>query len=113
MIHRFEGPSATYNVTLALRMRGELDAAALRRAVHDVVVPHESLRTVFGEADGQPYQRILEPAVVEVPWEEREITEAELPGALRAAARRPFDLAAEIPIRSWLLWYWPARGRCS
>ncbi|MEV5645596.1 amino acid adenylation domain-containing protein [Streptomyces flaveolus] len=102
-IHRFEGPSATYNVTLALRMRGELDAAALRRAVRDVVVRHESLRTVFGEADGQPYQRILEPAVVEVPWEERELTEAELPGALRAAARRPFDLAAEIPIRSWLL----------
>ncbi|MBB5932067.1 non-ribosomal peptide synthetase [Streptomyces echinatus] len=102
-IHRFEGPSATYNVNLVLRMRGELDAAALRRAVHDVVVRHESLRTVFGEADGQPYQRIVEPAVVEVPWEESEVTEAELPGVLREAARRPFDLAAEIPVRSWLL----------
>ncbi|MBC2906536.1 non-ribosomal peptide synthetase [Streptomyces cupreus] len=102
-IHRFEGPSATYNVALALRMRGALDAAALRLAVHDVVARHESLRTVFGEADGQPYQRILPPAVVEVPWEEREVTEAELPGVLRAAARRPFDLAAEIPFRSWLL----------
>ncbi|MEU8652095.1 amino acid adenylation domain-containing protein [Streptomyces sp. NPDC048737] len=102
-IHRFEGPSATYNIALALRMRGALDAAALRRAVHDVVVRHESLRTVFGEADGQPYQRILPPAAVEVPWEEREVTEAELPGVLCAAARRPFDLTAEIPFRSWLL----------
>ncbi|MEU8501932.1 amino acid adenylation domain-containing protein [Streptomyces lavendulae] len=102
-IHRFEGPSATYNVALALRMRGALDAAALRRAAHDVVVRHESLRTVFGEADGQPYQRVLESAAVEVPWEEREVTETELPGVLRAAARLPFDLAAEIPFRSWLL----------
>ncbi|AWK11723.1 hypothetical protein DDQ41_25570 [Streptomyces spongiicola] len=102
-IHRFEGPSATYNVALALRMRGELDAAALRRALHDVVVRHESLRTVFGEADGEPYQRVLEPAAIEVPWEERRVTEAGLPDALRAAARRPFDLTAEIPLRSWLL----------
>ncbi|MGW4380383.1 amino acid adenylation domain-containing protein [Kitasatospora sp. NPDC004531] len=102
-IDRFEGPSATYNVALALRMRGELDPAALRRAVHDVVVRHESLRTVFGEADGQPYQRILEPAVVEVPWEELAVTEAELPEVLREAAGRPFRLDAEIPFRSWLL----------
>lgn len=58
-IHRFEGPSATYNVSLALRMRGDLDAAALRRALRDVVVRHESLRTVFGEEAGQPYQQIL------------------------------------------------------
>ncbi|SOD82079.1 non-ribosomal peptide synthetase [Streptomyces sp. Ag109_G2-15] len=101
-IHRFEGPSATYNVSLALRMRGDLDTAALRQAVHDVVVRHESLRTVFGEADGQPYQQILEPTAIQVPWEEREVTEAELPDTLREAARLPFDLAAEIPIRSWL-----------
>ncbi|MFH8795973.1 amino acid adenylation domain-containing protein [Streptomyces sp. NPDC017941] len=102
-IHRFEGASATYNIALALRLRGDIDAAALRRAVHDVVVRHESLRTVFGEADGQPHQRILEPAAVTVPWQEREVTEAELPGLLREEARRPFDLSAEIPFRSWLL----------
>ncbi|MFF4572702.1 amino acid adenylation domain-containing protein [Streptomyces sp. NPDC001410] len=101
-IHRFEGPSATYNVSLALRMQGDLDTAALRQAVHDVVVRHESLRTVFGEADGQPYQQILEPTAIQVPWQEREVTEAELPDALREAARLPFDLATEIPIRSWL-----------
>ncbi|RPK57828.1 Dimodular nonribosomal peptide synthase [Streptomyces sp. ADI96-02] len=102
-IYRFEGPSATYNVSLALRLRGELDAAALRQAVNDVVARHESLRTVFGEADGQPYQHVLEPAALDVPWEERRIAEEELPEALRAAAGRPFDLEAEIPVRSWLL----------
>ncbi|TVZ92699.1 amino acid adenylation domain-containing protein, partial [Streptomyces sp. BK340] len=101
-IHRFEGPSATYNVSLALRMRGDLDAVALRGALRDVVVRHESLRTVFGEDAGQPYQQVLPPTAIQVPWEEREVTEAELPGALREAARLPFDLAGEIPIRAWL-----------
>ncbi|MFD3938772.1 amino acid adenylation domain-containing protein [Streptomyces sp. NPDC058611] len=101
-IHRFEGPSATYNIALALRMRGELDAAALRRAVHDVVVRHEALRTVFGEADGQPYQQVLAPAVVRVPWQEAAVTEDGLHGALHEAARRPYDLADEIPLRAWL-----------
>ncbi len=101
-IHRYEGPSPTYNVALALRMRGELDTAALRGAVHDVVVRHESLRTVFGEENGQPYQHVLPPTAIQVPWQERDITEAELPVALRTAARQPFDLAAEIPIRTWL-----------
>lgn len=102
-IDRFEGPSATYNIALALRMRGDLDSVALRSAVDDVVARHEALRTVFGEAEGQPYQRILDPIAVDVPWEEREVTEDELPNVLRAEARRPFDLAAEIPFRSWLM----------
>lgn len=98
---QMEGASATYNVPLALRMRGDLDAGALRAAMNDVVERHESLRTVFGQEAGQPYQRIL-PAGVEMPWEERDVTEAQLPAVLRAAARRPFDLANEIPIRAGL-----------
>ncbi|MCI4061475.1 amino acid adenylation domain-containing protein [Micromonospora sp. R77] len=101
-IHRYEGPSATYNVSLALRMRGTLAATALRSAVHDVVMRHESLRTVFGEADGEPYQQVIAMDEVQVPWEETQVAEAELDAALRSAARRPFDLTAEVPIRAWL-----------
>jgi amino acid adenylation domain-containing protein len=101
-IQRLEGPSATYNVPLPLRMRGRLDPAALRQAMGDVVARHESLRTIFVEDGGQPYQLILAPDDVELQWEERDITEAELPGAIRAAIRRPFELSSEIPISAWL-----------
>src|SRR5262250_1098152 len=67
-IHRFEGLSATYNIPLLLRFTGALDTAALRAAFQDVMVRHEVLRTVFVEVDGEPFQRILDPAEVELPW---------------------------------------------
>lgn len=101
-IHRFEGPSPTYIIPLSMRLRGTLDVAALRRAVRDVVVRHESLRTVFDEIDGVPYQRVLDPEELEISWREHQVTEAELRHALRAEARRPFDLATEIPVRAAL-----------
>jgi acyl carrier protein len=41
-LHRMEGPSATYNIPLALRIEGELDAAVLEQALADVIARHET-----------------------------------------------------------------------
>ncbi|MFD0392018.1 condensation domain-containing protein [Streptomyces nogalater] len=55
-LHRFEGPSATYNLPIALRLTGDLDIAALGQALGDVAARHEALRTVFAEDEQGPHQ---------------------------------------------------------
>ncbi|KJS57665.1 condensation domain-containing protein, partial [Streptomyces rubellomurinus] len=83
-LHRLEGPSGTYNIPMALRLSGALDREALAAALADVVGRHESLRTVFPEDDGVPYQRVLEGVAPELAV--REVTAGEVEGALSAAA---------------------------
>ncbi|MFM9654063.1 condensation domain-containing protein, partial [Streptomyces galilaeus] len=51
-IGQLEGPSATYNQPVGLRLSGGLDRQALESALVDVLGRHEVLRTVFAVADG-------------------------------------------------------------
>ncbi|MFI0717403.1 amino acid adenylation domain-containing protein, partial [Streptomyces inhibens] len=97
-LHKLEGPSATYNMPLALRLTGELDVAALEAAIGDVVGRHEALRTVFPEVDGQPYQEALETSRAWTGLPVAEIDKSALPGALRDAACREFDLLDGPPL---------------
>ncbi|WP_237533518.1 condensation domain-containing protein, partial [Streptomyces sp. SID685] len=99
---RLEGPSATYNIPLVVRLRGALDVAALNAALVDVVDRHESLRTVFPEADGQPYQRILpvEKAAPELVL--RESDSERIAADVESVSGHAFDLESEIPVRAWL-----------
>jgi amino acid adenylation domain-containing protein len=102
-LNRLEGPSATYNISGALRLRGALDPGALATAFQDVLARHETLRTVFPEFDGEPCQRVLGPAGTGTELTTVPCAPADLPAALRAAAARPFDVTAEeAPIRAVL-----------
>jgi len=102
-LHRLEGPSATYNIPLAVRLVGRLDGAALEAALGDVVGRHESLRTVFPEVDGRATQRVLGVEEAGVRLEVVESGEAGLDEALREVARRGFELEREAPVRARLL----------
>ncbi|WP_190085815.1 non-ribosomal peptide synthetase, partial [Streptomyces longisporoflavus] len=103
-IDRFEGPSAAYNLPFVLHLSGRLDVAALTSAVRDVVVRHESLRTVFGQDEaGVPGQRVLPDEQILLPVPVTDVAPAELAGAVAEAVAHRFDLAAEIPVRAHLL----------
>ncbi|KJS52554.1 hypothetical protein VM98_30645, partial [Streptomyces rubellomurinus subsp. indigoferus] len=99
-LHRLEGPSGTYNIPMALRLSGALDREALAAALADVAGRHESLRTVFPEDGGVPYQEVLADAAPELLV--RETTEAALADALADAAATGFALEREIPLRAEL-----------
>ncbi|MGH8276236.1 MAG: condensation domain-containing protein, partial [Steroidobacteraceae bacterium] len=101
-LHQMEGPSPTYTMPVALRLRGTLDRQALHAALGDVVARHESLRTVFPECEGTPCQRVVDAHVASLALPVTETTTAALPGLLTAAARHGFDLAAEPPVRAEL-----------
>ncbi|TDC62115.1 condensation domain-containing protein, partial [Streptomyces hainanensis] len=101
-LDRLQGPNATYNIPLALRLSGPLDREAVEHAVNDVIARHESLRTVFPETDGTPRQRVLDPARARTAVPVSTTTEARLVDDLGAAARHRFALATEIPLRARL-----------
>ncbi|MFE3559508.1 amino acid adenylation domain-containing protein, partial [Streptomyces sp. NPDC059193] len=103
LIDRMEGPSALYNMPLALRLTGPLDPAALERALGDLVARHEILRTVIAEHDGEPHQLVLAPAEAALPVEPVDCVPESVEAEIDRAARRPFDLAAEPPVRVTLL----------
>ncbi|MFE6498071.1 amino acid adenylation domain-containing protein [Streptomyces sp. NPDC057748] len=100
-LDQMEGPSATYNIPLALRLKGPLDHQALQLALTDLTTRHEGLRTVFPTHEGTPHQHILPPTSTELPLVAT--TEEELTGRLADLAGQTFDLASELPIRAELL----------
>ncbi|MGW5684833.1 amino acid adenylation domain-containing protein [Nonomuraea sp. NPDC003754] len=100
LIEQLEGPSALYNFPLVMRLRGELDVEALRAALADLAARHEALRTLIVEREGRPFQRVV-PAAEAVPVVEVvEATAATLEPTLESVVARPFDLAAELPLRA-------------
>ncbi|MFC8988758.1 amino acid adenylation domain-containing protein [Streptomyces sp. NPDC056956] len=106
--HQLEGPSATYNTPLALRLSGELDVEALLAALADLVTRHETLRTVVRETDGAAHQVVLDPAVARPELTVVPAEESRMPALLADAARYPFDLSAEPPVRATLFVLGPA-----
>ncbi|OXI78774.1 non-ribosomal peptide synthetase [Burkholderia sp. AU33423] len=90
---QLEGPSATYNISSALRFDGELDIARLQAAVSEISRRHEILRTTFPAVDGRGVQRIAPPTPVALDVVDV-ASESDTLALLAAEADRPFDLAA-------------------
>ncbi|CPR08018.1 non-ribosomal peptide synthetase PstA [Mycobacterium bohemicum DSM 44277] len=104
-IDQFQGPSPIYNLPVALRLSGHLDAGALGAALADVVGRQESLRTLFPAVEGVPRQVVVPAERADFGWAVVDATgwtDDELGEAIDEVVRHPFDLAAEIPLRARL-----------
>ena len=100
-LHRLEGPSATYNMPLALRLSGRLDGGVAGGAARMWWAGTSRCgrfsrrwtvsRAAGGRGGGGGFG-----------WRVSRVGEQELAAALAGAARYGFDLSAEIPVRALL-----------
>ncbi|MBY6683156.1 amino acid adenylation domain-containing protein [Rhodococcus sp. BP-316] len=98
LLHQLNPDSAAYNFPIVLPLPEQLDEDAFRLALADVVERHESLRTVFGDADGVLAQHVLTDASPEY-----SVHEGDAAAVVAEMTARPFDLRREIPIRAALI----------
>lgn len=105
---QMEPGNPAYNIPFAVRLKGELDHAALELALTEIVRRHEALRTTFPVVDNVPVQHVAPPRNVALPLfdlsalSERE-RELEVESLATAEARKPFDLAHGPLLRITLL----------
>jgi len=104
---QLEGPSATYNIPVAIKLSGNLDKNALQQSLREIVRRHEVLRTCFPTSEGQPRQVIDTEATInikEIDLQQLETTEKEtvLSQLVNQEAITPFDLERGPLIRASL-----------
>ncbi len=103
-LDQLQGGGSAYHIAVAVRLSGCLDPEALKAAIGDVVARHESLRTVFPQIDGVPWQQVLDVDTGAWVWDEvTEVDQAGVAQAVTEVAGRGFDLATEAPVRARLL----------
>ncbi len=92
--------SATYNLPIAIRLRGRINRTVVDQCIEQIARRHESLRTAFVQSGETLVQNICEPAEFAV--NRREISlnvltteqqEKAMQATLLDEVRRPFDLA--------------------
>ncbi|AKT41222.1 non-ribosomal peptide synthetase [Chondromyces crocatus] len=102
------GSGAAYNMPGRLKLEGPLDTGALERAIQEIVVRHESLRTTFQMTEGELHQVIHTGvrapfSVVDLQALPASEQGEEASRRMREEAHRPFDLSRDVMLRVVLL----------
>lgn len=99
---------ATYNIPIAVELRGPLHLTALEKALRLIVDRHEILRTRILVRDGQPMQEVVASAPeflshVDLSTRSETALTSTLTAEINTLAKTPLDLAAGSPLRVRIL----------
>ncbi len=98
---QLEPQSAAYHIPSALRLKGQLDIAALQKSFEHLIARHESLRTRFRQVGETMQQQVLPAHPVQLVPEH--IDESQLKARVEQEIARPFDLVQGPLLRISLL----------
>ncbi|MFQ6399203.1 amino acid adenylation domain-containing protein, partial [Nocardia sp. KC 131] len=101
-LNQYDKSSSAYNLPLAIRLSGELDTAALKLALFDVVCRHESLRTRYPEHGGTPMQVVVPAEQLALELRAYPVSDDELLAAVTDFVVTGFDVAERVPLRARL-----------
>src|ERR1051326_6453687 len=107
-LEQLEPGTAALNISSGMRLKGELDTRALRRAVARIVARHETLRTSFLTVRDEVFQQVSPAAEVGLPEDDLrtlpdDVRDYEAYQMACKEAARPFDLAAGPLLRMRLI----------
>lgn len=97
-----------YNIPDVVGISGPLDLPALESSINQIIARHESLRTSFTAANGQPVQRVAAQVRLSLPVTDlRDLPADQQAAAWQQAAAveadRPFDMSAAPLLRAVVL----------
>ena len=107
-LDKLSSRNTSYNIQVAVRLKGPLDHLALERSLNEIIKRHEALRTTFAVRDGLPVQVIAPEYAISLPLVDLSAAppgERESSIALKYAeeGRRAFDLGKLPLLRFHLL----------
>ena len=108
VLQQLQPDDTAYNMASSSGVADPLDVSRLEQAIHRVIERHEILRARFVQVNGEPRMQLANaadtPVIVRdlraMPPDERASL---IDGAAARAARAPFDLANEAPVRFTIL----------
>ena len=108
LLDQIEPGRPTYNIPLNFRLRGRLDASALKSAFSLLVERHEVLRTTFDTRDGEPVQIVHPPGeqqltIVDLRAHDEDARQREVARRVDEEGNRPFDLRTGPLLRTTLV----------
>ncbi|KEZ66811.1 thioester reductase, partial [Pseudomonas amygdali pv. tabaci str. ATCC 11528] len=107
-LDQMEPGNAFYNVPTAILLKGTLDVPVLEKALNELIMRHEMLRTTFASVDGEPRQIVHPVMALAMPKVDLrdlspEAREVQVGMAVDREAKAPFDLACGPLLRASLL----------
>lgn len=105
-LDRLHSGSSSYNLPLALQVKGQLNVAALESSFKEILCRHEALRTTFTCVDGRPIQ-VIHPNIPfklsNLDFTTLENPQSKLEEFILEESRQPFDLTQGPLLRATLV----------